>query len=197
VVGPALHALLLGLLRHGYLAVASTRNPDYVSSAGFPLRTEDLIDLVPPADPGALNGLPSHLDSRQTKRRDPQVDSGDLHLLRAIAASGSINRAASLLSITQPALSRRLSRLEERLGRRLLVRGPRGASLTEVGRRLVELAADSEAAFDAALESLRSREPSAPAGPASGYALAGSRRAAVKLTAGLAGGPAAAGCSVR
>jgi DNA-binding transcriptional LysR family regulator len=192
VVGPALHALLLGLLRHGYLAVATDRNPGYVSSPAFPLRAEDLIDLIPPADPGALSGLPSHVDSRQAKRRDPQVDSGDLHLLRAIAASGSINRAASLLSITQPALSRRLSRLEERLGRRLLVRGPRGAALTEAGRRLVELAADAETAFDSALKGLRGREPSGPAGPAGPagtYALTGPpRRPAATLTAGLAGG---------
>lgn len=189
VIGPALHALLLGLLRHGYFAVAQARNPSYVASAGFPLRAEDLADLVPPADPEALRSLPSHVDSRQVRSRDPELDAGDLHLLRAIAASGSINRAASLLSITQPALSRRLSRLEERLGRRLLVRGPRGAALTEVGRRLVELAADSEAAFDAALESLRGREPGAPPGlPGAAGRVSAARRPGGQLTAGLAGG---------
>jgi DNA-binding transcriptional LysR family regulator len=187
VVSPSLHALLLGLLRHGYVAVARTRNPEYADSPGFPLRAEDLIDLVPPADPEALRSLPSHVDSRQARRRDPHLDSSDLHLLRAIAASGSINRAASLLSITQPALSRRLSRLEERLGRRLLVRGPRGAALTEVGRRLVELAADSEAAFDSVLASLRSREPTALGSPASRACAASTRRPA-QLTAGLARG---------
>lgn len=189
VVSPSLHALLLGLLRHGYLAVASARNPDYVAAPGFPLRAEDLVDLVPPADPGALNTLPSHVDSREVPQRDPELDSADLHLLRAIAASGSINRAAALLSITQPALSRRLSRLEERLGRRLLVRGPRGAALTDVGRRLVELAADAEAAFDSVLAALRRRPPSTSAGPVGSCTRPGPpRRSPAQLTAGLAGG---------
>jgi DNA-binding transcriptional LysR family regulator len=85
-------------------------------------------------------------------------------------------------------LSRRLSRLEERLGRRLLVRGPRGAALTEVGRRLVDLAADAEAAFGAALESLRGREPGVLPGPGGGTGRAtAARRATHALTAGLAG----------
>ncbi|MEN3359106.1 MAG: hypothetical protein V7637_3088, partial [Mycobacteriales bacterium] len=188
VIGPQLRTLLLGLLRHGYVAVAQTRNPAYAASPAFPLRAEDLADLVPPADPDALRSLPSHVDSRQARPRHPELDSGDLHLLRAIAGSGSINRAASLLSITQPALSRRLSRLEERLGRRLLVRGPRGAALTEVGRRLVDLAEDAEAAFGSALEGLRVREPGVLPGPGSGAGRAtAGRPAAHALTAGLAG----------
>jgi DNA-binding transcriptional LysR family regulator len=190
VVAPALHALLLGLFRHGYLAVARSRNPEYVASAGFPLQPAGQPEVPPLADPTVLDRLPSHVDSRRKLYREPALDSSDLHVLRAIAASGSINRAATLLSITQPALSRRLSRLEERLGRRLLVRGPRGAALTDIGRRLVDLAADSEAAFGSALEGLGGR----PAGVASGVAGAGDtrgpapRRPTAQLFHGFAGG---------
>jgi DNA-binding transcriptional LysR family regulator len=185
VIGPGLHTLLLSLLRHGYRAVGAIRNPEYAASPAFPVRAADLLDLSAPADPDALRGLPTHVDSRQaTPRRAPQLDAEDLHVLRAIASSGSINRAAALLSITQPALSRRLRRLEDRLGRPLLDRGPRGAALTEVGERLMELAGRAEAVFEAALENLRHREPRDHAAVPE-PALAGRRP---QLTAGVAGG---------
>ncbi len=64
----------------------------------------------------------------------------DLRLLRsfiAVADTGSITGAAGKIGITQPALSRRLAQLEDHLGVELLMRGRRGAELTEVGR-LVE-----------------------------------------------------------
>lgn len=189
VIGSALHTLLLSLLRHGYRAVAGIRNPDYAASAAFPVRTADLLDLTAPADPDALRGLPTHVDSRRpTPQQAPQLDADDLHLLRAIATSGSINRAAVLLSITQPALSRRLRRLEDRLGRSLLVRGPRGAALTDVGQRLMELAAHSEAVFEAALENLRQQDPRDPAAvPESTIGSPGAAARRPQLTAGLAG----------
>jgi molybdate transport repressor ModE-like protein len=163
VVGPPLHTMLCDRLRRGYLAVARLRNPAYARSAAFPLRSEDLVDVVPPDDPAMLDGLPSHSDGRSVAHAGPALELADAHLLQAIAACGSINRAARLLSITQPALSRRLSRLEGRLGMRLLVRGPRGAAFTEVGRRLVELAADSEVAFRSAMERLHAHPASTAA----------------------------------
>lgn len=64
----------------------------------------------------------------------------DLQLLRsfiAVAETGSITAAAERIGITQPALSRRLAQLEDHLGVELLMRGRRGAQLTELGR-LVE-----------------------------------------------------------
>jgi DNA-binding transcriptional LysR family regulator len=61
----------------------------------------------------------------------------DLTLMRsflAVAESGSITEAAERIGITQPALSRRLQQLEDHLGVDLLVRGRKGAVLTEIGR---------------------------------------------------------------
>jgi DNA-binding transcriptional LysR family regulator len=166
VVGPALHILLRDRLRAGYHAVAAARNPSYAASAAFPLPAAEIPGPMGPIDTAVLAGLPAHSADDGERRAEPEVESADIHLLRAISGCGSINRAATLLSITQPALSRRLSRLETRLGMRLLARGPRGAALTELGRQLVELAADPEAAFRAELDSVRSRQMPTVARPA-------------------------------
>ncbi len=61
----------------------------------------------------------------------------DLTLLRsflAVADTGSITEAAEHIGITQPALSRRLQQLENHLSVPLLIRGRKGAVLTEMGR---------------------------------------------------------------
>jgi len=63
----------------------------------------------------------------------------DTHRLRyflRIAEEGSITRAASVLGIAQPALSRQLQLLEEDLGIALFRRTRRGVELTEAGERL-------------------------------------------------------------
>lgn len=59
-----------------------------------------------------------------------ELDVEELHLLRAVAEYGSLNRAAISLSLSQPALTRRVHRLERRLGVQLLVRTSRGTTLT-------------------------------------------------------------------
>jgi DNA-binding transcriptional LysR family regulator len=51
----------------------------------------------------------------------------------AVAAHGSFNRAAEILHLTQPALSRQVKNLEEELGVPLLVRGQNTVKLTESG----------------------------------------------------------------
>ena len=53
-----------------------------------------------------------------------------------IAEEGSITRAAGVLGIAQPALSRQLQLLEEDLGVALFRRTRRGVELTEPGERL-------------------------------------------------------------
>lgn len=53
-----------------------------------------------------------------------------------IAEEGSITRAATLLGVAQPALSRQLQLLEEDLGVALFVRTRRGVELTDAGERL-------------------------------------------------------------
>jgi len=61
----------------------------------------------------------------------------DLTLIRsflAVAETGTITEAAERIGITQPALSRRLQQFEDHLGVPLLMRGRKGATLTEIGR---------------------------------------------------------------
>ena len=54
-----------------------------------------------------------------------------------LAEIGNIRRAASLLAVSQPALSVRIQRLEEELGFALFDRQARGVRLTEQGARLL------------------------------------------------------------
>jgi DNA-binding transcriptional LysR family regulator len=68
-----------------------------------------------------------------------------LEAFAAVARAGSFTRAAAALHLSQPALSRRITGLEERLEAMVLVRGRSGASLTEAGRRLLDFVAAQRA----------------------------------------------------
>lgn len=59
-----------------------------------------------------------------------------LRYFLTVAREGNITRAASVLHMTQPTLSRQLAQLEEKLGVQLLVRGRHSVSLTKEGRIL-------------------------------------------------------------
>lgn len=61
-------------------------------------------------------------------------DLDDLMAFRAVAELGSFCKAAESVSISQPAFSRRIDKLEQALGVRLLERSTRRVSLTVVGR---------------------------------------------------------------
>jgi LysR family transcriptional regulator, nitrogen assimilation regulatory protein len=64
------------------------------------------------------------------------MDTHRLKYFLRIAEEGSITRAAGLLGIAQPALSRQLQLLEDDLGVALFRRTRRGVQLTEAGERL-------------------------------------------------------------
>lgn len=66
------------------------------------------------------------------------MDIKQLRALLAIAETGSVSRAAEILHIVQPAVSRQLRLLEEDLGAPLFERGRRGMELTEAGQLLVD-----------------------------------------------------------
>jgi DNA-binding transcriptional LysR family regulator len=68
------------------------------------------------------------------------VDWSALRDFLLLAELGSISRAAQRLEVSQPALSRRLQRLEEELGVGLFLRGPRGLQLTAAGQRVRTIA---------------------------------------------------------
>jgi len=69
----------------------------------------------------------------------------DLHTLRAIAATGSMAKAATDLSISQPTISKAIADMEHALGASLFERSARGVELTEVGQILLSR---SRAVFD-------------------------------------------------
>ena len=64
----------------------------------------------------------------------------DIDYVIAVAECGSISKAAELLYISQPSLSRYLSNLENELGMALFVRTINGTELTEAGNIYVEYA---------------------------------------------------------
>ena len=63
-----------------------------------------------------------------------------LAIFHGVARAGSVNAAARLLHTSQPAISRELRTLEERLGMPLFDRLPRGMRLTEAGQMLLGFA---------------------------------------------------------
>lgn len=82
------------------------------------------------------------------------LDLLDLRVLRAIADTGSVTGAALALGYSQPAVTQRLRRAETTLGQPLVLRAPRGVTLTEAGRRLAVHAVHVQATLDAARQDL-------------------------------------------
>ena len=73
----------------------------------------------------------------------------------AVAAHGSFNRAAEVLHLTQPTLSRQVKDLEEELGVSLLVRGQNTVRLTESGDLFYEEAREVIARANEAVQRVR------------------------------------------
>jgi DNA-binding transcriptional LysR family regulator len=84
-----------------------------------------------------------------------RIKLSDLHILLAVAQSGSMAKAANELAISHPVVSRSISDLEHTLGVRLLERNPRGVELTEYGRAMLSR---SNAAFDELRQGVRDIE---------------------------------------
>src|SRR5258708_37319053 len=62
----------------------------------------------------------------------------DLHILLAVAKSGSMGKAAADLAISQPSVSKAIADVEHTVGLRLLDRGPHGIEPTIYGRALLK-----------------------------------------------------------
>ncbi len=69
-------------------------------------------------------------------RAGRRVTLRDLQVLLAVAQFGSMAKAASHLSITQPAVSQAIGNLERAFSARLIDRGPHGAVLTNYGEAI-------------------------------------------------------------
>lgn len=86
----------------------------------------------------------------------------DLRLVRyftAVAEQASFGRAAAVLHLAQPSLSRQIQRLEAQLGVRLLDRTPQGSVLTEAGRAFLPQA---RAVLHAARRAMATAREAAP-----------------------------------
>jgi DNA-binding transcriptional LysR family regulator len=94
-------------------------------------------------------------------RKDADTDSyigrriklRDLQILFSVAELGSMAKAASQLSITQPSVSQAISDLEEAVGVRLFDRSTHGVALTRYGEILLKSGLE---AFDALRQAMRS-----------------------------------------
>lgn len=73
-----------------------------------------------------------------TRRHPPAVNFKQLEYFVHVAELGSFSKAALVLDIAQPALSRQVRSLETDLRETLLLRNGRGVVLTEAGQRLYE-----------------------------------------------------------
>src|SRR5215211_225633 len=69
----------------------------------------------------------------------------DVNILLTVVQSGSMAKAAEVLSVSNPVISKAISDLEHTLGVRLLVRSPQGVEATVYGRALLDRGV---AAFD-------------------------------------------------
>ncbi|MFD0313608.1 LysR family transcriptional regulator [Streptomyces flavalbus] len=77
-----------------------------------------------------------------------------LRVLAAVAAHGSVTKAARQLNYSQPAVSHHLARLEAETGARLVQRVGRGIRLTPEGEHLARRAAEIVGRLDTAAEEL-------------------------------------------
>ncbi|HNO64152.1 MAG TPA: LysR family transcriptional regulator, partial [Thauera aminoaromatica] len=91
-----------------------------------------------------------------------QIDPNDLLVFARVVAEGSLTAAADKLGLPKSTVSRRLSRLEEQLGERLLLRTTRRLNITEFGAALLDHARqlESEVEAVAALAESRQARPS-------------------------------------
>ena len=78
-----------------------------------------------------------------------------MRALVTVARAGSLGRAASLVLLSQPALTVQLREAERALGFRLFDRGARGAQVTEAGQEIVAAFARILADLDEVLGSAK------------------------------------------
>ncbi len=76
------------------------------------------------------------------------MDLKDLKYFRTIAECGTFSKAAAHLRVAQPALSRKIQKLEHSLGVQLLKRTARGVTPTEAGYAMLQRSARFQAELD-------------------------------------------------
>lgn len=66
------------------------------------------------------------------------IDISDIHMIQVIASVGSINKAAEILCVSQPTLSKKVSRLEQKIQMELFNRDVNGMVPTEAANFLLQ-----------------------------------------------------------
>jgi DNA-binding transcriptional LysR family regulator len=144
-------ALAKGLactLRRHYLRVVAEHHPELLRNPWWSrwhraqIDRQDMVPEIP---------VPSSKKRGASRSVIETLDVEEFHLLRAVAEHGSINRAAAVLSISQPALTRRAHRIERRIGAPLLLRSSRGTTLSGPARRFLRHLTVLEEEFRAAV----------------------------------------------
>ncbi len=90
------------------------------------------------------------------------MDTDRLRYFCAVARTGSLRRAAEIVKVSAPALSKAIKLLESEVGTKLLEPTGRGIMLTEDGARLAERGARILNELDALRTSLREPSPAVP-----------------------------------
>ncbi len=81
----------------------------------------------------------------ETKGSPTVIDISEIHMIQVISDVGSMNKAAELLHISQPTLSKKVSRLEQKLKLDLFLRDSAGMVPTAAARVLLEHSAPLKA----------------------------------------------------
>lgn len=87
----------------------------------------------------------------------------NLEFFRAVAQTGSVSQAAQLMSVTQPAVSKHIKRLEAKLSLKLFHRTPTGMTMTAAGETLYELSTDALTRLERIESTLATRFAGKPA----------------------------------
>lgn len=81
-------------------------------------------------------------------QRGKNMDVKDFMILNVLGETGSITRAAELLFMTQPALSKRIKMIEAEFGRELLIRSHQGIRFTPAGEKVLKFCRGTSEAID-------------------------------------------------
>ncbi len=93
--------------------------------------------------------------ARSRRERSLLLDVASLRVFREVVARGGFTAASRVLGVTPPAVSLKISRLEERIGTRLIRRDGHSLTLTVHGRDLLAHAVEIVEAHDRAVDDMR------------------------------------------
>ncbi len=124
-------------IRSLLLVTDPARVPAQVAD-GFLAAHRNVLPLPAAGERRWVVSVPGEATGRPMPSAAAELGPDTARLLAGIVAGGSINRAAAALAISQPALTRRIQRLEAALNLQLLIRSSRGARLTEAGLKVLQ-----------------------------------------------------------